>query len=193
MNTAKVMKETEEQITLHGLGFLQIKLHGNQRMHVWHPGLPRRKCFMDSAIHDHRFGFVSRVIVGSITDNRWRAARVRPFCKTINTSLDTHIGYLHEGERTRFGNRPWIPDLLLTLEYSHGYAADAGDEYTVEPYVYHSSEPRDMTATIMKKTCEYSAGAHSLCAIGTTPDVDFDRKQWPEERMWEVVREVLGS
>jgi len=44
---------TKETISLHGLGFIQIVLGGNQRMHVWHPDLPRRDCYEHSAIHNH--------------------------------------------------------------------------------------------------------------------------------------------
>jgi len=54
-----------DKITLHGLGFVQIQLEGKQRMHVWHPELPRRACFEHSAIHNHRFDFDSLVIVGT--------------------------------------------------------------------------------------------------------------------------------
>ena len=45
------------KITLHGLGFVQVQLEGNQRLHVWHPELPRQACFTHSAIHDQRFNF----------------------------------------------------------------------------------------------------------------------------------------
>ena len=31
-----------DKITLHGLGFVQVQLEGSQRLHVWHPELPRR-------------------------------------------------------------------------------------------------------------------------------------------------------
>ena len=46
---------TKDTITLHGLGFIQVVLPANQRMHVWHPDLPRRDCYVHSAIHNHRF------------------------------------------------------------------------------------------------------------------------------------------
>lgn len=68
-------KETEEAISLHGLGFLQVKLGASQRLHVWHPDLPRRRCFRQSAIHDHRFAFTSRVLVGTQINHLWKVDR----------------------------------------------------------------------------------------------------------------------
>lgn len=55
---------TKDIISLHGLGFIQIKLDDNQRLHIWHPDLPRRKCFEHSNIHNHRFAFKSTVLKG---------------------------------------------------------------------------------------------------------------------------------
>ncbi|WLD70334.1 MULTISPECIES: hypothetical protein [Pseudomonas] len=33
-----------DKITLHGLDFVQVQLEGGQRLHVWHPELPRCAC-----------------------------------------------------------------------------------------------------------------------------------------------------
>lgn len=179
---------TKETITLHGLGFLQIKLGGNQRLHVWHPELPRRRCFEHSQIHDHRFAFVSRVLVG--TQNNVVYADSKP---DIGRP-PTHLSYLHEGERTRFGNRPWIPDTLLCLSAFYREQIRSGDEYHMPPYVFHSTHPEGdgRVATLMTKREEGKIGAHSLCKIGIEPDVDFDRRQWPEDKLWSIVIDVLG-
>lgn len=187
--------QTEETITLHGLGFLQIKLQGKQRLHVWHPDLPRRKCWEASNIHDHRFGFVSRVLIGSLTNTIYATESV-PFDITQPRQMaqPTHIGYLHEGPRTEFGNRPWIPDLYLRVAVASVQTIRPSESYTMLPYVYHSSVPNGdgRVATIMQKMEECDRGAHSLCTMQVVPEVDFDRKQWPERKLWEVVCDVLG-
>jgi len=186
-------KPTEAKITLHGLGFLQLQLAANMRLHVWHPELPRRTCFEHSAIHDHRFGFDSLVLVGTQINHTYAQT-------FVDTAPDfvvdkTHTAYLHEGERTRFGNRPWIPDYELVLARMHVQVVPAGKQYSMDPYVFHRTEPAGdgRVATLMTKTFEGSRGAHSLCAIGVEPDVDFDRNQISEKRMWEFVRDVLGD
>lgn len=190
-------RETAEQITLHGLGFLQLKLPANQRLHIWHPELPRRECFEYSSIHDHRFGFTSYVIKGTQVNKFWKAHRLdkdelakyqsRGLCEA------THISYLHEGERTRFGNRPWVADEILFMESVGQEEINEGQKYSMNPYMYHSTACEDVVVTLMTKTFEGSRGSHSLCEIGVNPDVDFDRKQWSENQLWEVVRDAFSS
>lgn len=181
-------KETEEKITLHGLGFLQVKLVGGQRLNVWHPELPRRKCFESSSIHDHRFGFKSTVLVGI----------------QINTTFVHYLGYegraqymsyLHEGSRTQYGNRSWTPDGLVHLVAEGVQTVVAGQTYAMDPYVFHSTKPGGdgRVATLMTKVYEGNRGAHSLCKIDVEPDVDFDRKCWPEDDLWAIVNDVLGK
>jgi hypothetical protein len=60
-----------EQISVHGLGFIQVKLPNNQRLHVWHPDIPRRACYLHSAIHNHRFSFTSHVLIGTQVNRRY--------------------------------------------------------------------------------------------------------------------------
>lgn len=184
-----MFQETEEIISLHGLGFIQVKLDGKQRLHVWHPDLPRRKCFVHSQIHDHRFGFTSRVLVGTQVNRLYKIA------PTLMPEKATHVAYKHEGERTRFGNRPWIPAGFIRVGTAFDEVIRAGDEYEMPPYRYHSTHPEDdgRVATIMQKTEEHELGAKSLCEIGIEPDVDFDRKQWPDDKLWAIVRDVLGK
>lgn len=184
-----MFKATEEPITLHGLGFLQVKLQGNQRLHIWHPALPRRECFVHSSIHNHRFGFNSHVLVGTQINVDYKV------WADLAYGRPTHIGYLHEGERTKFGNRPWLPDMEVRVQERHRRTIPAGGQYTMFPYEFHSTVPGGdgRVATVMKKTDEGDIGAHSLCLIGVQPDADFDRKQWAEDRLWEVVRDVIGG
>lgn len=173
-----------DKITLHGLGFVQVQLPGNQRLHVWHPELPRRACFEHSAIHDHRFDFVSRVLVGTQIN----------YIYEIKKKHDgDFVLYLHEGKRTDNGGRPWLPDGRANLTPITSLEVQAGKDYASTAYVYHSTEPGGdgRVATIMRKTGEWQAGAHSTCAYGVQPDTDFDRFQWSPAKLWEVVSDVL--
>lgn len=186
-------QETEAPISLHGLGFIQVKLGGKQRLHVWHPDLPRRTCFEHSQIHDHRFGFTSRVLVGRQINH------VHGFELLHSSAVfdhATHIGYLHDGPRSEFGNRPWLKHLHLRLVAKISVeAVDAGQSYQMLPLVFHSTEPDGdgRVATLMTKTVETSNAAHSVCTAGVIPDADFDRFQMSEADMWAVVTDVLGD
>ncbi len=183
-------KETEATVSLHGLGFLQVKLGGGQRLHVWHPDLPRRQCFEHSQVHDHRFGFSSTVLKGmQINDvfavfDGLRNAMPGP----------THIAYLHEGARLSTGNRPWIPRERLWVGHVSRELVDEGMTYHMLPRVFHSTTPggNGKVATLMTKTLEEPiGGARSLCEIGVTPDVDFDRSQMSQDDMWAIIQDVM--
>lgn len=173
-----------DKITLHGLGFVQVQLQGEQRLHVWHPELPRRSCFEHSAIHDHRFTFVSRVLAGTQVNHAYKVQR---------QDEGEFVLYLHEGKRQAGGGRPWTPDGRANLVHQYTEFIDAGHEYQTLAYDYHRTEPGGdgRVATVMKKLGEGQAGAHSTCRFGIQPDTDFDRYQWPASRLWEVVRDVL--
>ena len=47
-----------------GLGFIQVKTTAHERYHFWHPELMANVAPED--IHDHRYGFTSRIIRGSM-------------------------------------------------------------------------------------------------------------------------------
>lgn len=186
MNTD--FKPTKEQISLHGLGFIQIVLP-KHRLHIWHPDLPRRSCFLASNIHDHRFGFKSQIIVGEQHNSVYSALPI-----DILTADATHMSYLHEGARSAHGGRPWITDGYLSVKLMYEQKILPGESYTMEAYRYHSTEPGGdgRVATLMVKTDEGRRGAHSLCKIGIRPDDAFDRFQWDETRLWAIAVNVLS-
>lgn len=178
-----------DKITLHGLGFVQIQLEGHQRMHVWHPELPRRACFEHSSIHNHRFDFDSLVIVGTQINVEFADLPPAAACFT----RPTHELYIHEGPRSACGGRPWVPNGTVEMVETHRYAVAAGLSYRMRAYDFHTTEPGGdgKVATILKKFWEGQQGAQSSCVIGVTPDDDFDRYQWSPAQLWEIVADVL--
>ncbi|MEQ7920200.1 hypothetical protein ABQX22_13480 [Xanthomonas sp. WHRI 1810A] len=173
-----------DKITLHGLGFVQVQLEASQRLHIWHPDLPRRSCFEHSAIHDHRFDFVSRVLVGT--------QRNIEYADVWDDDGD-YVMYLHEGARTACGGRPWVPDGRTKMIAMNDDLIGAGQCYRQGAYKFHRTEPQGdgKVATIMQKTFEGQKGAHSTCLVGVTPDGEFDRYQWSPAKLWEVVTDVM--
>ncbi len=175
-------------ISLHGLGFIQVQLQGDQRLHVWHPELPRRKCFEHSSIHNHRFSFSSRVLIGQQININYKVAGVAE-------SDATHLLYLHEGLRTANGGRPWTPNAPVAMAEHSRQTIAAGEEYFMYAYAFHRTEPDGdgRVATIMTKLGEGQRGAMSSCRIGIAPDTDYDRFQLSPAQLWTYVFEVLGA
>lgn len=173
-------------ISLHGLGFIQVQLQGDLRLHVWHPDLPRRSCFEHSAIHNHRFRFESLVLVGTQINIKYSATPLQPA---------THTLYRHDGERQAGGGRPWTPDGDVHMLKTARHEIPAGTIYRMQAYDFHRTEPggNGKVATIMQKLSQGDDGAHSACEIGIEPDSDFDRFQLTPLQLWMYVIEVLGG
>ncbi len=182
-------EETAANISLHGLGFIQVKLGANQRLHVWHPDLPRRECFAESQVHDHRFGFTSTVLRGCLVNHVHAALKL----EVDGRQLESHDVYVHEGDRLPTGNRPWLPDGRVWLTTVSTQVVHERQSYSMLPGVFHSTEPMGMVATIMAKRPALVRGARTLVRMGTEPDVDFDRLQLSTREMWAVVRAVLET
>lgn len=56
------LKQHHRQIHFFGLGFVQMKLDDNLRMHFYHPDL--KPIVGDEEIHNHRYDFISTVLAG---------------------------------------------------------------------------------------------------------------------------------
>ena len=178
----------KEVISLHGLGFIQVQLQNGQRLHVWHPELPRRHCFEHSAIHNHRFSFESQVLIGHQINISYQAA-------DASEETATHRLYLHEGPRTANGGRPWQPNAAVLMQEGNHQTIPAGMAYRMHAYDFHRTEPGGdgRVATLMTKLYEGRYGAMSSCVIGVEPDTDFDRFQLSPAELWTYVIEVLGA
>ena len=185
-----MFEATKDKISLHGLGFLQIILPASQRIHIWHPDLPRRTCFADSSIHDHRFGFTSQVLAGIQINHVYRS-----FVDEGLGREKRYWRYKHDGPRSKYGNRPWLRyGREIRFVHTHFERVGPTEQYHMTPFVFHSTEPGGdgRVATLMRKTYEHpSEGASSTCRVGVEPDVNFDRKQMSEGDMWAIAKEVL--
>ncbi|AIW01565.1 hypothetical protein vB_Pae_PS44_00011 [Pseudomonas phage vB_Pae_PS44] len=186
MNT--VPDPMKDKITLHGLGFIQVQLPAG-RLHVWHPELPRRRCIAASSIHDHRFGFESLVLVGSMDNVSYYVDR------SAHLSEMTHEGYEHSSARQACGGRGWDSVGAVRLRMRNCETVSAGQSYSMAAYVPHRTVPLGdgRVATIMRKHASYGSPSTSYVQLGVDPETDFDRYQWSVPTLWEVVIDVLGG
>ena len=175
---------TKETVSLHGLGFIQLILPANRRLHVWHPSLPRRNCYEHSAIHNHRFGFISRVLKGA----------------QINVPVDielalygTHHVISHNGPRRAWGGRESYPVAECNVYERAPEIVPAGCEYFMAPGAYHHTPVDDIVITLMTKTEETCIHANSIIRKGVPFHQEFDRFQLNTDALMDVVKEALLS
>lgn len=175
---------TKETISLHGLGFIQLKLDGNQRMHVWHPDLPRRSCYEYSAVHNHRFGFTSRVLKGTQHNQRCDLEFVRP-------GTGTHELISHNGPRSDKGGRESYPvaSVNVLMRQIESYAP--GESYRMPPLEYHHTPCEGIVVTILQKHEEMAIHANSVCRRDVAFDYGFDRFQLSPDQLFEIVKSAL--
>lgn len=186
MTFMKDFTPTAEQISLHGLGFIQVKLPNNARLHVWHPDLPRRSCYEFSAIHNHRFSFSSRVLIGTQVN--------RVF--VVESAADgSHDLISHDGPRSEKGGR---------LSYVAGRVSvrrrdmepqtyGPGESYVMPELQYHDTPNTGIVVTLLHKLTEGKVHACSLIKHGHEFDQSFDRFQLPADDLWGVVLDALRS
>lgn len=175
---------TAEQISLHGLGFIQVKLPGNQRMHVWHPDLPRRSCYEHSAVHNHRFSFRSRVLIG------------RQVNRTFLVKEDAAGGHdliSHDGPRSEKGGRLSYVAGRVSIRPLEPEEYGPGESYCMPALGYHDTPNQGIVVTLMEKLYEGSVHASSLITHGVEFDQSFDRFQMSEDELWAVVQDALRS
>ncbi len=175
---------TNETISLHGLGFLQLILGGEQRMHVWHPELPRRDCYQHSAIHNHRFAFTSRVLKGT-------QINVRADIEIVKEG--THQLISHNGPRSEKGGRLSYPVAECDVHCRQEERYQPGDEYFMPALEYHHTPVDDIVVTVMKKHQSGTIHANSVCRKGVDFHYDFDRFQLSPNAMFAFVIDALRS
>lgn len=175
---------TKETISLHGLGFIQLKLGANQRLHVWHPDLPRRKCFEFSAIHNHRFGFTSRVLKG-VQKN------VRVDIELAQSG--SHQVISHNGPRSERGGRISYPVAECNIYRRDVEEYCAGQRYVMPQYEYHCTPCEGVVITLMEKHEEGQVHANSLVVNGVDFDYDFDRFQLSPAQLYEFVVDAFNQ
>lgn len=173
---------TKEQITLHGLGFIQVKLPNDMRLHVWHPDLPRRSCYEHSALHNHRFGFVSTVLIGT---------QVNQTYSIQHDPVGTHDLISHDGPRSEKGGRISFVDGRANFIPLTRREITPGESYYMAPLEWHETPNSGIVVTVMRKTNTGTIHAHSAITHGHTFDQSFDRYQLPETTLWDLVIEAL--
>jgi hypothetical protein len=181
---AKDFTPTRETISLHGLGFIQLALPGDQRLHVWHPELPRRDCYADSAVHNHRFSFTSRVVKGLQRNVRVDVEIVRD---------GTHQLISHNGPRSEKGGRLSYPVAECNVFPRKLEIYGPGAEYFIPALEYHYTPVDGVVVTLMRKLESGTIHANSVCAKGVPFHMDFDRFQLSPEQLFGYVLRALSD
>lgn len=150
---------------VHGNGFVQIELPEKQRLHIWpEPFKSLQK--VPSIIHDHRFGFRSKVLYGVMTNTVWS---VNYHCQGQH-ELTLSVNSI---ERQAAGGELVPTGLVVKAKPYHEQALVVGNFYTMRPLVFHSSLPIGFTIALMTKLEILPTKPRVLLPAGKKPDNNF--------------------
>lgn len=175
---------TAETISLHGLGFIQVKLEANMRLHVWHPKLPRRLCFEHSAIHNHRFSFSSTVLKGVQSNVR---------ADLVLHPEGTHSIISHDGPRSEKGGRLSFPVGICNVIERAEETYHPGESYVMPALQYHHTPNSGIVVTLMAKLDEGDIHANSVIRRPHEFDQGFDRFQFSVQDLWSIVVDAIST
>ena len=164
---------------LHGNGFLQLDLRDGYRLNIWSPDLPSTQR-VSTPIHDHRWSFTSRVLLGVQTHSEYAfdeepegTHEVYEVCRNA-VSEDTLLRGMGI-----YGTPRRLNDLRIP----------AGDSYCFFKGLFHATPTPGYAMTLM---CKYGVNPmHStrvLCGRDLYPDNVFNRYQEDFELLWSIVR-----
>lgn len=185
------------QFRVHGNGFIQcnIQVDGpEQRIHIFgHPAVGRQ--IEPTPVHDHRFGFESTVLFGTLVNARYA------FLTDAKDEDHTHYACTFEApppgsndtkldKHTDQTGALWLD--YDTFDSTPVELMQTGDTYEMLPGHFHETFSNEPTITLMRKTMTRDIQPRVLCRIGQEPDNGWHREKvmHPAEVM-EIVRDTF--
>ena len=159
-----------------GLGFIQLKLDADSRLHFWHPRLTADTS--EEELHDHRYAFHSRILVGQIVHEEWSLEpdgqgdfeKVVVSCKPGVEADPVPVG---RGRLVRGST----------------YTMAAGSEYTFVETGFHRIRA-SRAVTYLERGPVTKDFANVLRPVGEPSVCPFSRTV-PEDEIWECIGELL--
>lgn len=161
-----------------GLGFIQLKLDGDTRLHFWHPELTADTS--EEELHDHRYTFDSHILVGEITHEEWFLEAdpagdheiVLVSCKPGQEADPEPVGrgYLRRGG---------------------SYTMAAGSQYVFPETGFHRIRATK-AVTFLERGPVIKEYAKVIRPLGEASVCPFSREV-PESRLWECIADLFGG
>lgn len=148
-----------------GVGFAQLYLSDDVRLHVWHPELPTEPESFGCR-HDHRFDFTSTVLLGAVTNI---FLSITPGMTSVS---EEGCGFFDEWEvmPAHLGSaEPTIRQRGVDLHIDGIQLLRAGETYSFPKRRYHESRGHGLTCTVMKKFNQEDTWAGIVAPAGQPP------------------------
>lgn len=158
-----------------GLGFIQLKIKNNSRIHFYHDELP----VLAEEPHDHRYDFISYILQGRFeqTVYGWNADESGKYQKFWEDCRPDYQGEQRSPER----GHVWE---MMYGEYQ------AGDYYGIHADTLHTVKARDNCITYLVRRTPYKDFAGVVRKDGEEAVCPFSQPI-PVDECWEMIEDML--
>lgn len=160
-----------------GLGFIQLKIDDNKRLHFWHPDLSPN--VDDEEIHDHRYDFRSMILKGEITN--------KLFGIEEDNCGDYEMCWVY-CDKEHSGKPEHIADVEIISCETATYMA--GQSYTMKMDDFHRSIFKVPTVTFLERGPVTKDRARIVKLILRPAVCPFSIKK-SEDEIWSYIKEIL--
>ncbi len=184
------VREEGSDVRLHPNGFIQISMSDGTRLHIWDPDLPVKAQKINTQIHDHRFSFVSEVLLGEITNVVYEPDMGDDVVEDAEEyrAYDIYVTKTRHGEDTmleRIGDE-------IAMGVNRRQKVPRGTRYRFDFGQFHETAYDALCITRMTKIHnEPLWRPRVLCLKDRRPDNDFNRYQYSEDTLWAIVERAL--
>jgi hypothetical protein len=176
------LRATEAEPHWFGLGFVQLKLNSEERLHFWHPDYC--PTVSEDEVHDHRYTFNSDILKGSLTHYifDWEPATL------MNPGLSHEMIYVSCEK-----DKP----APVKIQYGHlhdiGFQTlTVGSSYTFLQGRFHRTAIYEPTVTYVCREEPVTEFARVIRPIGSKSVCPFSNDMSTEE-LWDIINETLSS
>jgi hypothetical protein len=158
-----------------GLGFVQLKLTHQTRVHFWHP-----ECTKDippEEIHDHRYDFTSKVLFGELVHN------VYGFEYNTRGKFEMFEESCEPGKRV-----DPLPIFRGDIVQLGSYTLTAGSSYTFKKDQFHNNESRKAVTFLTRGEVEKDF-AHVIRPRNGIRVCPFSVQKSPAE-CWSIIEDL---
>lgn len=150
-----------------GIGFAQVYLTPDVRLHIWHPEFPSEPQPFGCR-HSHRFDFESTILHGAV----------------IHTTLEQKSTHYGGGFFNRYSVQPahlgaaepQVEEFGVDVSIRAVQVFYAGETYKFPKGVFHESAGHGVTATLMRKHDQDETHAFILAPVGQPPEHGMARE-----------------
>lgn len=158
------------------------------RVHIWHPCLVKAGFdHTNGAAHDHRFGFSSTVLHGSLYNER--------ITLTPHAVGDWHTYRVEHARAAKERTGSFDGACTMTNErfsaVRNGEWIHAGAHYEMAPREFHYSKAADLCVTVVSKTAHIDGSALILCRYDRELIHAFDGTERVPLELMQQAHEVL--